>query len=319
MKPTYIDDYQKCDRFEFGGRIVFGTSGLGGVWGEVNPDESVQSILHALENGIRAFDTAPSYANAELYLGMALKQWKGEKPFVSTKVGRLRGEHAHDFKLDFSSARMEQSLHESLEKLGVEKIDLLFLHEPQLAPINEMDRVLQTLHDFRSQGLVDRIGVGGNPTEAFRPFLKKENFDVVSGFLKMDACNLSVFETDMPILKKEGIAYYAASALHFSLLGNRYAQCLEDGPDGEWITQSEIDNAVKVKALADEHDMPLATLAQRYLFSIAEADRVVVGARNMQQVNATLHDWNAGKLSKELFDAITAIICEKQTVPGITV
>jgi aryl-alcohol dehydrogenase-like predicted oxidoreductase len=307
MKPTYIKDEKSAHSFSHGGRLVCGTSGLGGVWGEIDPEESVQSILFALENGIRAFDTAPSYANAETYLGLALRKWKGEKPFISTKVGRLKGVDAFDCKTDYSSSRMKQSVHESLEKLGLEKVDLLFLHEPQLVPINEIDSILKTLHDLKAEGLCDLIGVGGNPTDEFRPFITKENFDVISGFLKMDACNLSAFDKDVPRMKKEGIRYYAASALHFSLLGNRYNKYLADGPDGEYITQKDLDHAKKIKALADEQKMEISSLSQRYLFSIAEADRVVVGARNMQQIKSTLNDWNSGKLSEELFNIITDI------------
>ncbi len=275
--------------------------------GKIDPEESVQSILFALENGIRAFDTAPSYSNAETYLGQALSKWKGDKPFISTKVGRLKGIDAFDCKTDYSSSRMKQSVHESLEKLGLEKVDLLFLHEPQLVSINEMDSILTTLHDLKDEGLCDLIGVGGNPTDEFRPFITKKNFDVISGFLKMNACNLSAFDKDIPLMKKEGILYYAASALHFSLLGNRYNQYLADGPDGEYITQKDLDNAKKIKALADQQKMDISSLSQRYLFSIAEADRVVVGARNMQQIQATVNDWNSGKLSEELFNTITDI------------
>ena len=308
MRPTYKSAYKDCDAFSYGGRIVCGTSGLGGVWGETNPDESVRAILYALNQGVRAFDTAPSYANAEAYLGMALKEWIGEKPFVSTKVGRQRGENAFDFKLDYSSGALEESLHQSLKILGLQQIDLLFLHEPQLVPINEIERIISCLQGFKDQKLVNYIGIGGNPTAEIIPFIQKKNFDVVSGFLKLDACNLTALDRDIPKLKEEGVAYYAASSLHFSLLGNRLEKYISDGPDGTWITQRDIDNALKVKALAEEHQIPFSSLAQRYLFSIAEADRVVVGARNEKQMAATLQDWKDGTLSENLFNIITDII-----------
>ena len=51
--------------------------------------------------------------------------------------------------------------------------------------------------------------------------------------------------------------------------------------------------------------MPLPTLAQRYLFSIAEADRIVIGARNRRQIEASITDWQLGKLSEALFEAVT--------------
>ena len=99
--PTYKQDIYTGEFPAHGSRLVFGTSGLGGVWGEVAESESIDCILYALENGITSFDTAPSYSDAELYLGKALQQWKGMKPFVSTKVGRKKADSAFDAKLDY--------------------------------------------------------------------------------------------------------------------------------------------------------------------------------------------------------------------------
>ncbi len=309
MKPTYITgDYTLSPAFNNKTRLVYGTSGLGGVWGEVNQRDSIDALLYAFENGISALDTAPSYANAEYYVGMALKEWHGKTPFVSTKIGRLKGKDAFETKLDYSTEGLKRSLDNSLKTLGLDKIDLLFLHEPQLVPLKNIDEILNTLKSFKSKGLVNSIGVGGNPSPEFMPYVTKENFDVVSGFLHMDACNLSAFNGEIQKYQDQGIAYYAASALHFSLLGNRFEKYKSEGIDGEWITQLDMENAIRVKAVADNHNMPLATLAQRYLFSIKEADRVVMGARTPAQIKATIDDWNAGKLSEGLFNEVTACI-----------
>ncbi|WP_299555971.1 aldo/keto reductase [Seonamhaeicola sp.] len=309
MQPTYITgDYTKSPAFNNETRLVYGTSGLGGVWGKVEQRDSIDALLYAFENGISALDTAPSYANSEYYVGMALREWQGKKPFVSTKIGRLKGDNAYEFKLDYNADGMKRSLGNSLETLGLDKIDLLFLHEPQLVPLENIDDILNTLQGFKSEGLVSSLGVGGNPSAEFMPFVTRENFDVVSGFLHMDACNLSAFDGEIQTYQKEDIAYYAASALHFSLLGNRFEKYKEEGVDGEWITQLDLENAIRVKAVADKYDMPLATLSQRYLFSIKEADRVVMGARTPAQIKATIDDWNAGKLSEDLFNEVTACI-----------
>jgi len=310
IKPTYINDYTTSEAFNNKSRLVYGTSAIGGVWGEVNPTESVEALLYAFENGISVLDTSPSYANSELYVGMALKEWKGKKPFVSTKVGRLKAKDAFDTKLDYTNDGMRRSVENSLKTLGLEALDLLFLHEPDLVPEDQIESAIQTLLDLKSEGLVKQTGVGGNPNDTFFPFVKKEYFDVVSGFLKMNACNLSAFNGEIQKYKEEEIAYYAASALHFSLLGNRYEKYLKEGVDGVWITNTDVSNAQKVKAIADKHGMPLATLAQRYLFSIKEADRVVMGARTLKQIQSTIADWKLGKLSQDIFNEVTNAITE---------
>ncbi len=307
MTPTYLDDINNANYpFSHGSRLVYGCSGLGGVWGETNYDESVDCLLYAFENGIRSLDTSPSYNQSETVVGKALKQWKGERPFISTKVGRLKSENAHDTVVDYSASRMTQSVEESLETLGVDYVDLLFLHEPYLVPLERMDEVLDTLKGFVQKGYARSLGVGGNPTDGFRPYINKDNFQVVSGFLKVDACNLDGFKKDLPHNHEAGVAYYAASALHFSLLGNRYEQYVTNPPNDEWITAKDVENARKLKAIADREGMKISSLAQRFLFSMAEANRVVMGARKIEQIKSTMADWNAGLLPKTLFDEIAS-------------
>ena len=313
IRPTFLQgDYSKSRAFENQSRLVYGTSGIGGVWGPVRESESIEALLYALNNGISVFDTAPSYSNSELYVGKALRQWNGARPFVSSKIGRLKGSDAFDMKLDYSYEGMKRSIHNTLDILGLEYLDLLFLHEPHMVPLNEIERILDHLKEFKSLGLTRRLGVGGNPNPEFLRYITKNNFDVVSGYLRMDACNLSVFDGEIQQYKKEGIAYYAASALHFSLLGNRFQKYIDEGVVGEWITENDLNNAIKIKAIADSLEMPLSTLAQRYLFSISEADRIVIGARNVDQIKATVSDWQSGKLSEEVFDTITAVIMKKK-------
>lgn len=306
-RPTYIVNYSNSPVFGGASRLVYGTSGLGGVWGEVKQQESVNALLYAWEQGIEAIDTSPSYANSQRYIGLALKQWKGKIPFISTKVGRLESADAHTTVTDYSSDGLRRTFFDNLETLGVSKVDLLFLHEPQLVPLEQMDRILEVLHGFKSEGLTDRIGVGGNPTPKFMPFVKKEHFDVVSGFLHLDACNLTALDQQIPQFQQEDIAYYAASALHFSLLGNRFPIYSEQEPN-EWISAADQAAAIAVKAIADKYEMSLASLSQRYLFSIAEADRVVMGARTPQQIESTVADWRAGKLPEAIFNEVTDTI-----------
>ena len=308
LKPTYKPDIYQSGFPYYGSRLVFGTSGLGGVWGEVQEKESIECILYALENGITSFDTAPSYSNAEMYLGKALKQWKGEQPFISTKVGRLKADTAFDVKLDYSPKAMKESLQRSMELLGVGKVDLLFLHEPQWAPLDRIEEILETLISLREDGYTDLLGIGGNPSPAFIPFISNKYFQVTSSFCKMDACNLSAFKELLPVTLKENIAVYAASALHFSLLGNRFHQFVKQDPGYAEISDTDIKNAMKVNEVARKNNMPLSTLSQRYLFSIEEATRVVIGARTIEQIKNTVEDWGAGALPEALFNEITEII-----------
>ncbi|RED94982.1 aldo/keto reductase [Marinoscillum furvescens] len=308
QRPTFRADYKTSDKFDGGPRLVLGTSGLGGVWGGVTLDESKDAILYALERGARAFDTAPSYASAQEVLGAALKEWTGEKPFISTKVGRLKAESAHDMKLDYSSEGIRRTLESNLEILGVDRIDLLFLHEPQCVEKSDIPRLLEQMQGFVSEGLVSRLGIGGNLTEDFKPFMGKGKFEVISGFLKMNACNLDAFISDVSFIKEKGLAYYNASILHFGLLANRLAAYKENFENEPWLTKRDIAITEDLQPLAEQYRMSLPILAQRYAFGIQEADRIVGGAKNQSQIERTLDAWEQGPLSSSLFDTVTDVI-----------
>ena len=309
LKPTYKKDIYESNFPSHGSRLVYGTSGLGGVWGEVNPTESVDCLLYAFENGISALDTSPSYSNSELYVGKALKEWKGARPFISTKVGRLQSASAFEAKLDYSVEGIKRSVNRSLELLGVDSIDLLFLHEPQWVPLENIGEITETLLALKAEGLTKMIGIGGNPSDEFKPYIKSDIFDVVSTFCRMDACNLAAFDEEISIYQQQNIAVYAASALHFSLLGNRFETYTQTPPnDTDYITDKEIQAAIRVNEIAKKYDIPLATLSQRYLFSIAEATRVVMGARKISQIKSTIDDWQQGALPEAIFNEITETI-----------
>lgn len=285
---------------------MYGTSGIGGVWGKVDEGESVECLLYALEQGVTSFDTSPSYHQAERYLGQALQRWKGQRPFISTKLGRLVAEKADDFRLDYSPAGMRESVLRSTDQLG--PVDLLFLHEPQLVPLENMRAIIDTLQELVAQGYTRMLGVGGNPPPQFFPYLEPDNFQVVSGFLKMNACNLTAFQKDIPYFQKRGIAYYAASALHMGLLGRRFEALTREAPESDWYSKQDIATAQAVHQIAVNHDIPLSTLAQRYLFSVREADRVVMGARTMDQIKSTLADWEQGALPEAIFNEVTRTV-----------
>lgn len=314
-KPTYIvGDYKHSRMFNGDSRLVLGTAGIGGLWSPINETESIDTILYALDNGVKVLDTAPSYRNAQEYIGKALKRWGGQTPFISTKIGRLKADKPDEIYVDYSREGMKRSLDESLELIGTDHIDLLFLHEPQLVPLDDIDSILETLISFKDQGLVNMIGIGGNPNETFYQYIDNNIFSVVSGFLKLDACNLDALKKDIPFFHKLGIAYYAASSLHMGLLGDRFEKYTTEKPDSEWITNENVENAIKIQKIAKKHGIPLPELSLRYLFSIQEADRVVIGSENIKQIKDSLAAWKNGVLDKDLFDEISNILIQTKVV-----
>jgi len=281
---------------------VLGTAGLGGVWGKVNKVESVKAILIALDKGISCIDTAPAYGDAEEFIGTALRQWGGPMPILSTKVGRLKTYAADQGVYDYSADGMERSVTNSLETLGVQAVDILFLHEPLAIPEGEIENVFTQLLKFKKNGYAKKLGVGGNCHELFKKYNMAETFDVVMEFNRLDACYTGALDTSLPFYQSQGIEFYAASPLHMGLLGDRFEQYFVSRP--QWLDKSIIDRAKLVKEIADRYQMPLRSLAHRFLLSIPENLKIVIGPGDANQLFETISDFSQGPLPPNIFEEI---------------
>lgn len=288
-----------------GHRLALGLAGLGGSWGPVDEEESIATISRALELGVKVFDTAPAYGTSEKLLGRALIQWRGPRPVISTKVGRLPGRDAHEESYDYTADGMRRILERSLGLLGLSEIDLLFLHEPQRVPLAERPAVVTALQRFQSEGLVKHLGIAGGSGAEWDGLVESGAFAVAMLFRRLDPCIMDGVNDDVPRLRRAGMAIYGASPLHMGLLGARHEQFLRERPG--WVWTPQINRAVELKALAEKHGLSLATLAHRFTFSLGELDRVVIGAGNRAQLDDALRDFGAGPLPAELFDAVCQI------------
>ena len=277
-------------------RVVLGTASLGGVWGKIDQEESIDTILYALESGIKRVDTAPAYNQSEQILHKALTQWKGERPFVSTKVGRLFSESANEAVMDFRPPTMHRSLMRSVERLGT--IDLLFLHEPEKVPEQDIPKVIDFLIQQKGDNTVSFIGLGGYVPKAFHPFIKSGVFDYVMSYNNLNACCVSGLEKDIPFFKMQNLITYQGSTLHMGLLGSRFKAYIESPPD--WISPKVIQNASLAKQMADTLDMDLSTFAHRFAMSMDEIDYLVLGARNLDQLKKSLNDYEQGPIDSSI-------------------
>ena len=282
--------------------LVLGAAGLGGVWGGIKPSESVETILFALENDIDRIDTAPAYSRSEELIGKALDEWTGVRPYISTKVGRLNGDSAlianHNYQIDV----MAHSVQRSMELLRCEKLDLLFLHEPEMVPLDQISGVIDFLVDLKARGIVNEIGFGGMPTQNYFEFVRAGLFDVVMGYNNLDAACIDGMAVDIPFLKNNQISIYQGSPLHMGLLGNRYDLYTTKKP--EWMPQKVLENAKSVFKLSNQFRISLPALAHRFILSIQEVDHMVLGAKNMIQLKQTLNDCTKGILVEKIFQSI---------------
>ena len=109
--------------------LSFGASSLGSVFRETNESESFKAVETAVEGGINFIDVSPYYGHykAETVLGKALRNIPRDKYFLSTKVGRYGKDGVNTW--DYSAKRVTDSVYESMERLGIDFIDLINVHD----------------------------------------------------------------------------------------------------------------------------------------------------------------------------------------------
>lgn len=283
-------------------KIIVGTAGLGGVWGAVESEESIQAIHEALSCGIGALDTAPAYGDAEYLVGQALSQWNGTKPAISTKVGRLKSYVATEAQYDYTTIGMQRSVEESLKTLGLAQVDVLFLHEPAVLTADIAGRVVSDMRGFKEQGLAKKLGVGGNPPSWFMPYLIEGKFDVLMEYNLLNACNIEALHSSIPVCEQNGMEYYAASPLNMGLLGRKFQDFSLVVP--QWLDVLTVEQARRIQTIAERYNVSLDVLALRFLLNIDASFKMVIGAANQRELHSSLSAINQGILPIDIYNEI---------------
>ncbi len=179
-------------------RIGLGTWAIGGwMWGGSDEEESIATILHALDNGINLIDTAPVYGFgvSEEIVGKALKQYgKRDRVIVATKCG-LSWDSPQKVYRDSRKATIEKEIEASLKRLQIDYIDLYQVHWPD--PLNPIEETAETLQTLLTQGKIRAIGVSNHSIEQIQTFQQTAS---------VHACQppFNLFERDV---EKKELAY----------------------------------------------------------------------------------------------------------------
>lgn len=140
--------------------LSFGASSLGGVFHDIKEAEGIRAVFTAVEKGMNFIDVSPYYGHykAETVLGKALKEIPRDTYYLSTKVGRYGKDGVNTW--DYSGKRAKESVYESLERLNIDYIDLINVHDIEFADLNQViDETLPALVELKKTGVVKHIGI----------------------------------------------------------------------------------------------------------------------------------------------------------------
>lgn len=140
--------------------LSFGASSLGSVFRDTKESEAIAAVHTAVEMGMNFIDVSPYYGHykAETVLGKALREIPRDKYYLSTKVGRYGKNGVNTW--DYSGRRAIESVYESMERLGVDYIDLINVHDIEFADLHQVvEETLPSLVELREKGVVGHVGI----------------------------------------------------------------------------------------------------------------------------------------------------------------
>jgi D-threo-aldose 1-dehydrogenase len=286
-------------------RVGFGGADLGNLHTPMTDDIADAVLQAAWDGGVRYFDTAPHYGLglAERRLGRFLAGRPRDGYVVSTKVGRLLRPSpetadrldmanlyavpaAYERVWDPSPAGVRRSLEESLERLGLDRVDVLFLHDPDeydLGP--SLARGIPALAALRDEGLVGAVGVGSKSTEALLAAARSGALDLlmVAGRYTL----LEQAEELVTACREHGVGIVAAGVLNSGLLA-----LPRPAADARYdYVTAPADVLARARRLADlcaEHDVELPAAALQFPLRDDTVRSVVLGAATAGQVRENL-------------------------------
>lgn len=274
-------------------RVGLGGGPLGGLFQPVRDDDARATIDTAWERGVRLYDTAPFYGSglAERRLGSALRDRPRDEYVVSTKVGRLLrpGRPDPNFAgadplgafFDFSHDGALRSLEDSLERLGLDRVDVALVHEPQEHMDEALAGAYPALVRLREEGTVRAIGVGLNYVEPLLRFARETDVDcllVAGRWTLLDRSAAGVLD----LCAERGIAVLAAGVLNSGVLAG--GTTFDYGPAPPEI----LERARRLRDACGRRGVPLLAAAVQFPLRHPAVAAVILGARSPREVEEDL-------------------------------
>jgi len=293
--------------------VAFGGASLGNLYRETSEADAAAAVAQAWRSGIRYFDTAPHYGLglSERRLGAALAEYPREQLVISTKVGRLivRNERPTEFdtegfavpgdlrrQWDFSRDGVLRSVEASLKRLGTDYIDILYLHDPDVAEADGGEGAAgaaiegaAALIELREQGIVRAVGIGSNDASAVASLFERSDID-----LAMLAGRYTLLEqrgADAVFEAANGRSIVAVGVFNSGLLAND-----RPAPDATYnYAPAPAELLARANQLADvceAHGVTLPQAAIAFPLRNPGVAAIAVGVRNAEQVahNLSLYE-----------------------------
>ncbi|MFK0402673.1 aldo/keto reductase [Microbacterium sp. NPDC090225] len=289
--------------------IGYGAAALGNLYSALADDAWPEVVPAAWAGGIRYFDVAPHYGLglAERRLGESLRALPREEFIVSTKVGRLlvpqdaagRTDIDNLFAVpadhrrvrDYSRDGVRRSIDDSLTRLGLDRIDLVLVHDPDDFEREALDGAFPALSELRDQGVIGSFGAGMNQSAMLARFVRETDADVMMVAGRWTLLDQSAGYDLLPLAAERDVSVLAAAVFNSGILAT-------DTPGQESLfdygpaDRAVVERAQAIARIAHRHGHTLPELAVQFPLRHPAVAAVVVGGASAGQLaqNSVLAD-----------------------------
>jgi D-threo-aldose 1-dehydrogenase len=279
-------------------RLGLGTAPLGNLYTEVSEDDAAATVAAAWAAGIRVFDTAPLYGHglAERRLGAALRSYPRDEYVLSTKVGRLlvpgTPDGANGFKVshgqvprfDFSADGVRKSLDESLTRLGLDRVDVALIHDPDNHLQQAINEAAPALAALRDEGIVRAIGFGMNFVAPLKAAVERCDLDVILVAGRYTLLDQAALDSGLlAACADRGVAVMAGGVFNSGLLAAPNPSATFDYLP---VAEERLAKALAIARVCERHGTSLPAAALRFVADQPAIATVLIGARDGDEVRA---------------------------------
>lgn len=270
--------------------LGLGGGPLGGLFTAVSDEQAEATVEAAWSAGVRLFDVAPLYGHgrSERIVGRVLARKPREAFVVSTKVGRLLRREAAEIAsqfadpgrtgpiFDFSGDGVKRSLEESLERLGLDRIDVAYIHDPEEHLEQALKDAWPALVKLRDAGVVDSVGVGTNWAATAIQFVRESDIDCMLLANRLNLLDQSGATDVLPLCSERLVSVVIGGVFASGILA-----APSSGAPYEYrpAPPDVLSRVLELDRLCSEHGVPLHQVAIQHPFRFGAVSAVLVGAR----------------------------------------
>ncbi len=282
-------------------RLGFGGAPIGNLYREISDSDAFGAVEAAWQTGVRYFDTAPHYGLglSERRLGVALAGRPRAEYVISTKVGRLLepadgvGLDDEGFAVprqfrrvrDYSADGVKRSIESSLERIGTDRVEIVYIHDPDDYWDAAFGEAYPALEELRSQGVVGAIGVGMNQWEMPERFVRETDIDVVMLAGRYTLLEQPALPSFLPACVERGVSVVACGVFNSGLL-SKPVVAADAKYDYSDAPAALVARARAIAEVCERHGVTLPEVAIQFALGHPAVVSVVIGSRTAEQMTS---------------------------------